>query len=134
MDPDLLLGATTGEPTMVDLRFPKFDIASETSLAAALQGLGVTAPFEPGTDDFLPMTKDPSAQPLYLKDVHHQAVVAVDENGTEAAAATGAVFDAVGAPIGPVELKVDRPFLFVIHDLETSTPLFVGRIADPTAG
>ena len=134
LDPKLLLDATTGELTLVDLRFPKFDIKTEASLAPALQSLGVKAPFEKGTDDFLPMTKDPNAQPLYLKDMLHQATVAVDENGTEAAAATAAVFDAVGAPIGPVELKVDRPFLFVVHDLETSTPLFIGRIADPTAG
>ncbi len=62
----------------------------------------------------------------------HQAFIAVDEKGTEAAAATGVVMRATAAPLKQVELRIDRPFLFVIQDDETSTILFMGRVADPT--
>ena len=131
LDDQLLLDATSGEPTAVNLRFPAFDIESRSALRDALQGLGLQAPFTTAKD-FQPMTLDPSAQPLSLDDVVHQATVAVDEHGTEAAAATGSTFHTVGAMLG-TEVTVDRPFVFVIHDVETSTPLFVGRIGDPTA-
>ena len=62
----------------------------------------------------------------------HQAFIAVDEKGTEAAAATAVVMRATAAPLKQVELRIDRPFLFVIQDDETSTILFMGRVADPT--
>ena len=81
------------------------------------------------------MTDDSKAAPLHLKDVIHEATVTVDEQGTVASAATAAIFDTVGARIAdapPVTMKVDRPFLFVISDSKTHTPLFVGRVTDPT--
>ncbi len=62
----------------------------------------------------------------------HQAFIAVDEKGTEAAAATAVVMRATAAPLKQVELRIDRPFLFVIQDDETGTILFMGRVADPT--
>ena len=96
-----------------------------------LKGLGVTAPFTTETD-FEPMSTDPAAQPLHLDDVLHQATVTVDEHGTEASAATAATFETVGAMLPDQELIVDRAFLFVIHDVATGTPLFLGRVADPT--
>jgi len=64
--------------------------------------------------------------------VIHQAFIAVDEKGTEAAAATAVVMRATAAPLKQVELRIDRPFLFVIQDDETGTILFMGRVADPT--
>ncbi len=132
LDDDLLGEVLTdGTETTLDVTFPLFDLDSRPDLTAALQAVGVTAPFE--TDaDFDPMTVDPEAAPLRLAAVVHQATVAVDEEGTVAAAATGAVFEQVGAAITDDELVVDRPFLFVIHDLETATPLFLGRVTDPT--
>lgn len=67
---------------------------------------------------------------LYLSAVLHQAFIAVDEGGTEAAAATAVVAGVVNAPeLEPAH--VDRPFLFVIHDVEHGTPLFLGRVVDP---
>lgn len=132
LDADLLRTATTGgEPHSASVTFPRFDLDVHAELKPALKTVGVTKPFSPSSD-FLPISSDPDARRLYLKDVVHQATVTVDEFGTEAAAATGAIFNTVGGFIGGHELVVDRPFLFVIHDLDTSTPLFVGRIADPT--
>lgn len=132
LDADLLRRATTGgEPHSASVTFPRFDLDVRAELKPALQSVGVTAPFRP-SKDFLPISRDADAQDLHLKDVLHQATVTVDEFGTEAAAATGAIFNTVGGFIGGHELVVDRPFLFVIHDLDTSTPLFVGRVGDPT--
>jgi serpin B len=68
---------------------------------------------------------------LFIQSVIHEAYVAVDEEGTEAAAATGVVVGIVSAPLNMI--TVDRPFIFLIHDTETGTLLFVGRVLDPTA-
>jgi len=75
------------------------------------------------------MTK---AEALQISQVVHEAFIAVDEQGTEAAAATAVVM-AVSAIMTEVRVTVDRPFLFVIHDRATATPLFMGRVTDPTA-
>ena len=69
---------------------------------------------------------------LRVSAVLHDAFIAVDEQGTEAAAATAVVVTAASMPV-PVVLHVDRAFLFVIHDVETTAPLFIGRVDDPTA-
>ena len=79
--------------------------------------------------DFSPMSPTDS---LHVDDVLHQAFVAVDEAGTEAAAATAVVMDEMSAIGGGHSLVLDRPFLFVIHDTAHGTPLFVGRVADPS--
>lgn len=65
----------------------------------------------------------------------HRAKIVVDEEGTEASAATAVVMTTTSAPAASqrLELVLDRPFIFVIHDVETSTPLFIGRVSDPTA-
>lgn len=62
----------------------------------------------------------------------HEAFIAVNEEGTEAAAATAVIMAVSGAP-EHVSIIIDRPFLFVIHDVETATPLFIGRVDDPTS-
>lgn len=80
--------------------------------------------------DFSGMTKQ---EPLEIAEVLHQAFIAVDEKGTEAAAATAVVMRVVSAPLKVVDLDVDRPFLFVIRDDETGAILFMGRVLDPTA-
>jgi serpin B len=122
----VLLG---GEEEPVDLRFPRFDLDQRAPLRDALESLGVTAPFEQGTEDFAPMTDD---EQLFVADVVHQATVTVDEEGTEAAAATAVTFETVGGTITEQVVLVDRPFLFVVHDVESAIPVFLGRVTDPT--
>ena len=114
--------------TQVILSMPTFSFRSKARLKDALGELGMPVAF---TDraDFSGMTKQ---EPLEIADVIHQAFIAVDENGTEAAAATGVVGGATSAPLKQVELKIDRPFLFLIQDDETGAILFMGRVADPT--
>ncbi|WP_028656696.1 serpin family protein [Nocardioides sp. J54] len=118
----------SGQPTNLDLHLPRWSFRFGSSLKDALQQLGMEAAF--GDADFRPMTDEDLD--LYVDDVFHQGFIAVDEEGTEAAAATAVVMAETSAPV-TVEVKVDRPFLFVIHDLEHGTPLFLGRVADPTA-
>ena len=119
------------EVVPLHLTMPRFDLASRPDLTAALKAAGVTEPFVT-EHDFDPMSRDPQVRPLRLAAALHQATVTVDEKGTVASAATAMVFEATGAPLDPVTLVVDRPFLFVIHDVETATPLFIGRVTDPT--
>ena len=134
-DPDAM--ATMLAPTQrrsVTLTMPRFDIDTKTTLNDALTSVGVTAPFAPPAGDFAPMSDDPNVGELYVRAVLHQATVTVDEQGTEAAAATAVVVDRSSAqlPVDPVTLVVDRPFYFAITTIDTGVPLFVGRIVDPT--
>ena len=111
-----------------DLALPRFETRYGASLGAALQALGLTAPFENGR--LLGIADDPR---LVLSDAVHETFVAMDEEGTEAAAATALIFDATSGPIGePVPVILDRPFLFRIHDPRTDATLFLGRVMDPT--
>ncbi|OIB55670.1 serpin family protein [Natrialba sp. SSL1] len=111
----------------VDLAMPKFGIESKVSLVSIMQELGMQRAFTTSAD-FSGIT-DGETSDFYIGDIVHQSFVEVDEEGTEAAAAT-AVTMPVSAPPDQVELTVDRPFLFYIRDQPTETPLFLGRIVD----
>ena len=65
--------------------------------------------------------------------VIHEAFLAVDEEGTEAAAATAIVVQVESASPDPIRLTVDRPFIFLIRDAQTGAILFLGRVLDPSA-
>ena len=112
---------------------PKFAFEADAPLKETLGGLGVKAAFVPPHDsagaDFTGMTE---ARELFLRDVLHKAFISVDEHGTEAAAATAAVLEAVsGAP--PAVMHLDRPFLFLIRHQASNTILFMGHVTDPTS-
>jgi serpin B len=70
---------------------------------------------------------------LFISDVFHKAFVAVDEAGTEAAAATAVVVGRTSLPMFDVQLLVDRPFIFIIRDVDNGSVLFVGRVLNPQA-
>jgi serine protease inhibitor len=118
----------------VDLMLPLFDLDSRVDLTSVMKSAGVTAPFDPKGDDFRPMSADPNLD-LYVSTMLHRATVTIDEQGTEASAATAVVAGTTSAPAMPevVRVVVDRPFYFVIHDNAAGMPLFVGRVMDPTA-
>ena len=125
-----VLGAFRPSPSL-RLDLPRWTFRTPVELRSALSALGMPTAFRRGVADFSGMTTE---EQLAIGAVVHEAFVAVDEEGTEAAAATAVQMVAVSLALPPpVQLVVDRPFLFVIHDVETSTPLFVGRVADPTA-
>ncbi len=119
----------------VALSMPRFGIDTRASLKRILSGLGMVDAFDPDAADFDGIT---SADPtLHIGFVIHQANVDVDEKGTEAAAATAVGMDTGGCtgsePSRVIELRLDRPFLFAIRDVETGAVLFLGRVVDPSA-
>ncbi|GAG00142.1 unnamed protein product, partial [marine sediment metagenome] len=115
----------------VHLRFPRFEFRTQASLSQALKAMGMPIAF--GADaDFSGMSEQ--GKDLQIQDVLHEAFIAVDEEGTEAAAATAVIVGVTSArPQEPVELTIDRPFLFLIQDVETGAVLFLGRVLDPSA-
>ncbi len=126
---DLMSGALAADGVSgVDLSMPRWTFRTPTDLTRPLMDLGMTRAFLERAADFTPMSPD---DPLYVEDVLHQAFIAVDEAGTEAAAATAVIMDEVSAMMPRQRLVLDRPFLFAIHDTDHGAPLFVGRVADP---
>ncbi len=114
----------------VTLTMPKFEFESTVGLADVLKAMGITDAFNPGAADFSGM--DGSATDLCIQDVLHKAFVKVDEEGTEAAAATAVIMGVTSMPQSAT-MTVDRPFVFVIRDGTSGTVLFVGRVLDPNA-
>jgi len=113
----------------VRLTMPKFTFTSDSiSLKEMLSALGMPSAFLP-TANFSAMT---SQARLMLGDVYHKAMVRLDEEGTEAAAASAAIGMPTSAPMEePIELVLDRPFVFAIRDNVSGEVLFLGRLADP---
>jgi serpin B len=123
------------ESTEVQLHLPKFEFEYGTSLADILHAMGMTDAFDPTLADFTGMVEGTPPAPLFIGDVLHKAFISLDENGTEAAAATVIIMEAGAAPPEeePIELRIDRPFLFAIRDVQTGTILFLGRVTNPSA-
>jgi len=120
----------------VHLYLPRFEMEHSLSLSDALIAMGMPTAFDEGRADFGGMAELPPSQRLFISDVLHKAFVSVDEEGTEAAAATavivGVTSDSVDPP-QPVIFRADRPFLFLIRDAGTGSILFTGHVADPAA-
>jgi serpin B len=116
----------------VQLSVPKFKFESEFNLSDVLIEMGMPSAFglgSAGGADFSGMTGD---RALMISAVIHKTFVAVDEEGTEAAAATAVVMlESEMVMEDAVVMRLDRPFLFLIRDGETGTVLFVGRVMDP---
>lgn len=121
---------TNMEPTSVELALPKFEFTSEMGLADPLKSLGMRDAFQEGQADLSGMD---GTHELYISAVVHKAFVAVDEEGTEAAAATGVIVGVTSAPLFEVTLTIDRPFIFLIRDLQTGQILFIGRVLNPAS-
>ena len=116
----------------VSLTLPRFRQEGAFGLVPMLQLLGITRAFDPDEADFSGIT---TAQRLYISAVVHKAYIDVNEQGTEAAAATAVVMRMLSARMQtapPVTMVVDRPFLFAITDRTTGLPLFLGQVTDPS--
>lgn len=128
-------------PYSVSMFMPRFGVETRADLVEVLKALGMPLAFDPGLADFtgihVPLTPQ---ERIYISAVIHQANIDVDERGTEAAAATAVVMGDTTGGCGPptftprqeITLRLDRPFLFVLRDIETGAVLFMGRVIDPS--
>ncbi|XP_052810598.1 leukocyte elastase inhibitor-like [Mya arenaria] len=112
-------------PTVV-VSLPKFKLESSFALSNTLSALGMVDVFSEAKADLSGMGKK-----LYVSQVFHKAFVDVNEEGTEAAAATAAVMMTFSLPPPPSEFKADHPFLFLIWNYKLNAPLFIGRYMHP---
>lgn len=124
------LGALRAEQ-LVNVALPRFKLTSEHDLVPTLVALGMPLAFDPEKADFSGITGAALEKRLFISQVRHKAYVDVNEEGTEAAAATGVVMSTRSlGPDVPV-FRADHPFAFLIRDGATGVVLFMGRVADP---
>jgi serpin B len=115
----------------VDLTLPRFKMAREFELSKVLGAMGMPDAFSAAAADFSGIN---GKKDLFISAVVHKAFVDVNEEGTEAAAATavvGVTSAAIPVTKPPVVFKADHPFLFVIRHEKSGAILFLGRVADP---
>jgi serpin B len=113
--------------TEIDLSLPRFKMTYSAELTKALAQLGMVSAFVERQADFSSVD---GRRDLFVSNALHKAFIEVNEEGTEAAAATG--FGVVAlAVVRPRQINVDHPFLFAIRDRATGSLLFLGRIVDP---
>ncbi len=117
---------------LVDLTLPSFEFEAELALADALKELGMVTAFQPPQNgdgaDFTGITE---IRELYVSGAFHKTFIALDEEGTEAAAATAIVVSVESAP-SPATFTADRPFLFWIEHTTTGEMLFLGQVTNPS--
>ena len=136
--PDDELGGTGGVPEVlealeferIELFLPKLDLSVNTSLAESLRQVGVRAVFSRADADLTGLSPDPR---LYVDDVVHEAVLRLDEQGFEGAAATAVVMRMTS--FVPVEaartVRVDRPYLLLVRHATTGAIFFLAQVAKP---
>jgi len=121
----------SAENRLLELKMPKFEVEFSAPLGDLLREMGLTDAFDPDLADFSAMSE---IDRLYISEVLQKVKVVVNEQGTEAAAAT-MITMAEGAmiePPQPVELTLDTPFLYAIVDMESGVPLFIGCMDNPS--
>lgn len=111
----------------LNLKFPKIEVAYTMPLKAELVSAGMIDAFEDGAADFSPLAQDP----LWIGEAFHQTKVILDEEGTEAAAATAFIGVDVSLGPEPIEVTIERAFVFFIRDIETGAVLFLGHYIGP---
>ena len=125
---DRLIGGLSQQE--IAFAMPRYTATFKAELNAPLSHLGMAQAFEPGSADFSNLVAPP--QRAYISLVVHRAFVRVDEEGTEAAAATAITMRATAIMMPPQKrMIVDRPFLMAIRDDHTKQILFLGAIYDP---
>jgi serpin B len=123
----------TKSATKIEVKayIPRFKFTQRFDLSEDLSKMGMKDAFSAGVADFSGING--RKNDLYISKVIHKAFVDVNEEGTEAAAATAVVMSTKAAPIieKPVIFKADHPFIFLVRDKEASSILFMGRVMDP---
>ena len=120
-----------GYKEKVEVTLPRFKIESKFDLVEPLMKLGMTDMFDESSADFSGMTGG-NNKGLYVSKVLQKAFVEVNEEGTEAAAATAAIMMGRSRQPEPERFTCDRPFMFLIRDNLTGLILFSGHVTDPS--
>jgi serpin B len=135
---DVLADCAKLEKRDVDLYLPKFKLEPPTAaLKEKFEALGMKTAFDNprGSANFDGIAPRKPNDYLYISNIFHKTFIAVDEKGTEAAAATAVVMmRATSMPVAkppPIEVKVDRPFVYAIQHVASGVCLFLGRVTDP---
>jgi serpin B len=135
---DMLAACAKLQTRDVDLHLPKFKLEPPTmALAEKFEALGMKTAFDQpaGSANFDKIAPRTPRDYLYISQIFHKTFIAVDEKGTEAAAATAVAMMAGSAlrspPPPPIEVKVDRPFVYAIQHVPSGVCLFLGRVTDP---
>ena len=116
----------------VNVYLPRFEYEFDLQLGQIMAGLGMGSAFSALDADFSGMLAEPTGENLFIGEALHKAFIKVDEQGTEAAAATVLTMRATSVmPTEPVTFRVDRPFMFAIIDNQTDSVLFLGRVMNP---
>ncbi len=118
-------------PREVQVFLPKFKMTGQFKLNDTLKALGMTEAFDDGKADFSGMQG--LKHDLYISAVLHKSFVEVNEQGTEAAAATGVIMARRGPASRPLVFRADHPFLFLIRENQTGSVLFLGRMVNPAS-
>ena len=119
----------------IKLKIPKFEVEFDKNLNETLQNMGLRLAFDDTKADFTGIGYTENGLPLYISLVRQKAVVKLDEEGTEAAAVTMVVMNECTSAMPveqPIEVFFDEPFLYMIMDKESRTPLFIGVMDDPS--
>ena len=123
-----------GSSELINLKLPKFEVEFDKKLNETLQNMGIKRAFDEQLADFTGLGYTDNGNSLYISLVRQKAVVKLDEEGTEAAAVTMVVMKecAMAMPEKPpIEVYFDEPFLYMIMDMESKTPLFMGVMDNP---
>lgn len=112
----------------VQLTMPGFEFTRSMPLSEILASMGMESAFGANAN-FSGFTGNPD---LYISEILHKAYVKVDEEGTEAAAATAIVMNMLSMPEPPIEMDINRPFVFIIQDNLTGSIVFMGRVMNPS--
>ncbi|XP_022684271.1 putative non-inhibitory serpin-10 [Setaria italica] len=136
--PDFVMRcAPRREQVVCPCMIPKFKFSSGLDVVSALCQLGLTAPFDEGVADLSGMVSNMPPEGLYVSAVRQTCAVEVDEDGTEAAAATYSASSPTysppeNPPPPPMSFVADHPFMFAIVEYEKAEVLFLGHVMDPS--
>jgi len=111
----------------IDLYMPRFKYEFKTELKGVLTAMGMGLAFTPSAADFSNIAE----QDLFISKVLHQTFIETNEEGTEAAAATVVIIEFTSIPSGPIEVRLDKPFIYIIRETSTNSIVFMGKTGNP---
>ncbi|RPA68289.1 serpin family protein [Cyclobacteriaceae bacterium YHN15] len=128
---NLMFWSENAREASVILKMPKFKMKhKENDLRVKLENMGLITPFSPNSDNFTKIFEG-TFPPMLISRVIHEAIIEVDEKGTEAAAATIIEIGLTSMPSGPTIITLDKPYYFLIKEKSSGAILFLGKLGSP---